>query len=246
MNPFTVVVPLIPQHDSKIKKLFKTLSCETQLISEVILCRSETFMPHWILERKFNLLAKHCGLKVPVIVDSIRGVARDGTNRNRGWKIAKAPYVAFMDADDSYTTNRLEILHNVFLKFDPDAVIHDYRSSDGDAVFDVGVNLDDIKVSACRLAEFKKEGEEFFSVCDVEGNPLQIHFAHLTVKTDLRGSIQFSNRFPAADAQMTQDLLVLKKSVQYVASKLSGWERDRSIRYKVRLLRGRLSKHFSS
>jgi hypothetical protein len=39
---FTVVVPLIPQHDFEVKRILKLLANEQNLIERVIICRSET------------------------------------------------------------------------------------------------------------------------------------------------------------------------------------------------------------
>lgn len=246
MNCFSIVVPLIPQHDSKIRHLFRSLAKENYLIREIILARSESFAPKWLLEAKFRLIAKTIGLNANIIVDSVRGIARDGTNRNRGWAIATAPYVAFLDADDHYVDNRLEVIYAIFSEHTPDAVIHNYVSFDEevqDLRFSSGKS---VATKNCQLAKSKLEGEEFFAVCDEDFIRLQIHFAHLTLKTNIRDSMKFSDRFPAADAQMTQDLLLNGKKVLYTDQKLSSWVRDRSARYKFRLIRRRLSSLFTT
>jgi hypothetical protein len=246
MHYFSIVVPLIPQHDSKLKSLFEGLASQNSLIKEVIICRSESFAPDFLLQIKFRLIARFGGLKAPIIINSFRGMARDGTNRNRGWLAATAPYVAFLDADDKYARNRIEIIHQALVTSNADAVLHDYHSQHEKPGKFEEVVFDKSKINNCQLAKIKDENEEFFAVCDQDDRRLQIHFAHLTLKTNLRDEMKFSDRFPAADAQMTQELLVNKKSMIYIDLKLSSWVRDRSIRYKIRLVRTRAKTHFTN
>jgi len=245
MHYFSIVVPLIPQHDSKLKSLFEGLAPQNSLIKEVIICRSESFAPDFLLRTKFRLIARGRGLRAPIIINSFPGMARDGTNRNRGWLAATAPYVAFLDADDKYARNRLEIIHQALVTTNADAVIHDYYSQYEAADKFEEATFDESKLNDCQLAEIKDENEEFFAVCDQDNRQLQIHFAHLTLKTNLREAMKFSDRFPAADAQMTQELLVNKKLTVYIDLKLSRWVRDRSIRYKIRLVRTRVKTYFT-
>ena len=246
MHYFSIVVPLIPQHDSKLKSLFEGLAPQNNFIKEVIICRSESLAPDFLLQIKFRLIARGRGLKAPIIINSFRGMARDGTNRNRGWLAATAPYVAFLDADDSYARNRLEIIHQALVTSNADAVIHDYHNQhETPGKFKQAI-FDESKIINCQLAKIKDEKEEFFAVCDKDNRRLQIHFAHLTLKTNLRDEMKFSDRFPAADAQMTQDLLLNKKTMIYIDLKLSSWVRDRSIRYKIRLVRTRVRSYFTN
>ena len=244
MSYFSIVVPLIPQHDSKIKVLFEGLAKENDFIKEIILCRSESLAPNWLLRMKFNYIAKISGVRAVVIIESIRGVARDGTNRNRGWAVSTAPYVAFLDADDLYAESRLQTLYEVFKLLNPDAIIHNYENLNVTLKSDNTIVIDHAKLKNCQLSKTKLELEEFYNICDEEGLHLQIHFAHLTVKTSLRNSVKFSDRFPGADTQMTQDLILHGCKVVYIDSKLSSWSRDRSVRYKLRLVRSRIKTLF--
>jgi hypothetical protein len=237
MKPFTVIIPLIPQHDYLLKEIFEDLSVESELIHEIIVSRSESFLPTALLEARFNKWAKKLNLDVEIKVDSVLKKAADGTNRARGWGKATATYIAFMDADDRYAKNRLSAILNIFEETGCDGVIHNYIEDDSSFVH---VNQKSSNSLRVRLTPPKSIEEEFGTITDSIGQPLPLHYAHLSVKNHICEEINYSDRFPGADVEFCQRLITSGKVLYYTPLKLSRWSRNRSFRYKLRLLRKRL------
>lgn len=230
----TIVIPLIPQHDFEIKNILKTLVGESDLVAEVIICRSESVGFESQILGKFNKMASEVKFLKPIRVSSVLEVARDGTNRNRGWKMVKSKYTAFIDADDDYHPSRIEKLVQILECSNADAVLHNYKS---DGSFE---NMDDDRKIPVFHKIFLKEGPEENTLrqfIDEKGNELRMHFAHLTVKTDLRETLQFSSRFPGADWEMANKIVENGYEMVYSPEELSAWKRDRSLRYRFRLFR---------
>lgn len=237
MEPFTVIIPLIPQHDQLLKKILLDLSAEEDLIHEIIVSRSESFLPRFILEAKFNNWAKKLDMRTKIRVSSVRTKAADGSNRARAWEMASTTYVAFMDADDRYAKNRLSIILKIFTDTNCDGVIHNYFEDDSS--FDHTESRDSLAFIT-QLSPPRTSGEEFGTITDVMGRSLPLHYAHLSVKNKLRESINYSDRFPGADIEFCQKILTSGRLLYYTPVKLSKWSRNRSFRYKLRLIRNRL------
>ena len=239
MRPFSIVVPLIPQHDNEILRLFKTLSVQQDYIEEIYLCRSESRLPLFLLNRKFEAMATAAKLSVPIILDLVSGVARDGENRNRGWMRSRAKYVVFLDADDSYSNTMLSEIYKCCSQYEPDAIIHDYNPENNFSESDITQSK--VLSERVNLAKTKHPREEFYEVVGEQETPLRIHFAHVTIKNSVKDDLKFSSRFPAADKEMTQILIKRGYSVYYINAALSGWSRNRSFRYRIRLFKNKLS-----
>ena len=238
-NPiFTVVIPLIPQHDFEIKRILKLLADEQHLIEKVIICRSETKGSVSKIRKRYLKYAKSVGFNKEIIVNSVKHVARDGTNRNRGWKLASTKYVAFMDADDLYSNTRLSTLLNFFDLTGADALLHNYNSLSLSNEINNEMTCHNIKIAV----EKNKEGTDY--LVDTFGNALKVHFAHVTVRNEIRDILMFTDRFPGADWEFATQLVSRGLNVQYLTQELSAWSRNRSIRYRLRLYKMRLSKKF--
>lgn len=236
-NPiFTVVVPLIPQHDFEIKRILKLLANEQYLIEKVIICRSETKGPVSKVKKRYLKYAKSVGFKKEIHVDFVKHVARDGTNRNRGWKLASTKYVAFMDADDLYSNTRLSTLLNFFDSTGADALLHNYSSLSLWTEIHNEMACNNTKI----VVEKDDTGTDY--LVDILGNELKVHFAHITVRNDIKDILMFTDRFPGADWEFATQLVFRGLNVQYLTQELSAWSRNRSIRYRLRIYKMRLSK----
>jgi hypothetical protein len=236
---FTVVIPLIPQHDFELKRILKLLAKEQHLINEVIICRSETKGSLDRIKKKYSRYANAVGFNKAINVNCVDSVARDGTNRNRGWQSATTDYVAFMDADDLYSEKRLTTLSEVLNSTNADGILHSYSSS-------ILLNdLSDISETKSNQIHVKKNKEGIDCLTDSLGNELKVHFAHITVRNHVKASLMFTDKFPGADWEFATQLVSQGFNVQYLNQELSAWSRNRSIRYKARLYRMKLSKKFS-
>jgi len=232
--PFTVVIPLIPQHDLEIKRILKLLANEQNLIHQVIICRSETKGSISKIERRFQKYARQVAFYKEIKVDCVKEVARDGTNRNRGWKRALSEYVVFIDADDLYSPTRLMILLDLFLLNQPDAIVHNY-SADGSPS---EINI--LKTQNLKNVRRDNDTEGYAYLADEAGNKLKVHFAHITVRNELKNILMFTDRFPGADWEFAVGVVDSGSRMIYLNEELSAWSRKRSFRYIVRIYRMKL------
>lgn len=239
---FDVVVPLIPQHDSQMNRIFSVLSRQNVGIGQVVLARSETWAPKKYLEYKFRKSAHLVGLKCTITVAPIRSMNTDGSNRNRGWKLCQNEYVVFLDADDNYSDDMLEVIQKCIESTGADAIIHNFKSEDLEPE-DKSLNLGSSKPPIrAFLAKKKDSNSEFFAIVNGEGEELKVHFAHLTIRRKLIDEFRYSDRFPGADQELVQRLVRDDVRVFYILKQLSSWSRERSLRYLVRIYRKRLFK----
>ena len=239
-NPiFTVVIPLIPQHDFEIKRILNLLTHEQHLINEVIICRSETKGSVAKVKEKYSRCANSVGFLKRVSIDCVRSVARDGTNRNRGWQTASTKYVAFLDADDLYSKNRLSTLLELFETTNADAILHNYSSSG------IPSEIFDATIQNIKKVTVKKNNDGVNYLSDMSGNELKVHFAHITLRNELKETLMFTDRFPGADWEFATEIVSRGFNVQYFTQELSAWSRNRSFRYKIRIFKLRLRKKFA-
>jgi len=234
---FTIVIPLIPQHDFEIKRILRILVSEQDLIKQVIICRSETRDLGKAAIKKYSRAAKSVGFQKDIIVDSVRGVARDGTNRNRGWHKTDSEFVAFLDADDLYSKNRLSVILDIFRTTEADAIVHNYNST-GSTSSDFE-NFSAYVSKSSKVFLGKKDNSSDF-LADKSGNPLKVHFAHICVRNEIRNHLMFTDRFPGADWEFATSLVALGYEMRYIDAELSAWNRKRSVRYLVRIYKMRV------
>ena len=165
-----------------------------------------------------------------------------GDNRNAGWDIATAEYVAFLDADDEYSSERFKILNLIIDKLHPDAVVHSFSFNEIDSVIAQSeqVILDSLVSSAAlRLATFP-DGKRNLGL-EVAGPGASnlilpagycdfgIHHAHVTVKNNIRNEIRFRTEFPRReDGLFCRDLLFSGYEIIFSSLKLSKWVTERS------------------
>jgi len=236
-SKFTVVIPLIPQHDFEIKRILKLLAYEQNLIKRVIICRSETKDSGRAARNRYKKYAESVGFLKEIYVDCVKNVARDGTNRNRGWLSADTEFVAFLDADDLYSKNRLSVILESFRNYKADAIVHNYNSIGGvssDFEFLGATKSDNPKVAIGK----KSDSNDYLA--DVNGNELKVHFAHITVRNEIKEKLMFTDMFPGADWEFATSLVKLGYEMRYIDAELSSWNRKRSARYLFRVYKMRL------
>lgn len=241
MEKVSVVIPLIPQHDSELRRIFEEISSESEIVGEVIICRSETIdiFSNYTF-RRYVKWAHAAGLTSKIILSHIKDSAPDGVNRNRGWEIATGDYVVFLDADDSYAKNRISAVISTMKHYNYDLFLHNYALEEESLA---EVSKKDTTFQAVSLkasnALFGKDG--LGPITDNAGNPLQIHHAHISIRNStIVRQIEFTNRFPGADTEFCKRAVSSELNCGYSSLKLSKWSRDRSLRYRARLLRKKL------
>jgi len=216
------------------------LAHEQELIGEVVVCRSETKLPNRLIKLKFDFIARCQKLSAPIIISTVSKIARDGENRNRGWAECKFPYIAFMDADDKYSRNRLKTLGHLMKLTNADVLLHNYSKEN--EIQTPNLTTEEFsEVLKLKLSIKEQTFTGFGKVTDLHDNEVRVHFAHVTVRNQLKSRISFTPRFPGADMEFSQQAIFSGLEVNYYPVALSEWGRKRSFRYRLRLL---LQKHF--
>jgi len=122
--PVSVIIPCYRCADT-IRRALDSIMLQTLLPEEIILVddfsndQNETIA---VLQSLRNLYYK-ANIKI-VQLDKNSG---PGSARNAGWKQASQPYLAFLDADDSWHPNKLEIQYQ-WMAEHPDAVLSGHQS----------------------------------------------------------------------------------------------------------------------
>ncbi|WP_162143093.1 glycosyltransferase family 2 protein [Pedobacter glucosidilyticus] len=118
----SVIIPCY-NCSSTIERSINSILNQTRLPREVILVDDKS--TDNTLEILNHLAKKH--EEIPLIILSLSENSGPGIARNRGWKRAKYPWLAFLDADDLWHSQKLEIQTNV-LGLHPDVYLCGHNS----------------------------------------------------------------------------------------------------------------------
>lgn len=262
---FSIIVPLVPQHDSYFFDFLLDLAGHPENIGEVIASRSSGDSENIErFDKKLQDFLSLTGNLFPVRVLHSENSLLAGENRNRAWAIAVYDYVVFCDADDSYSPFRLKMFEDAIKRFKPDLLVHDYFSGSRPVqyAYKEPNELEYVLSPEIYEATFLDKPRERESEGKVSGdtnirvpfkidNHVKVHHAHACVRTSLRNSIQFGNTFRAEDGQFCRDILERHHIVVYIPWELSTWIYSRSTAPKnnlqtLRKILNRVKKAFSS
>lgn len=184
------IIPIIPDHLSFLPRLLKNLHCSSLPFDEVIVVASGF---DFIKSRKLETIATKSKNHKLKIVNTV--LAPAGTNRNLGALEATSRFIAFLDADDLYRKDRLEILLEILKSENATAVVHDYVRFRLPIVGYVALFLASV---ADRLF-IKKRLTSVLSITERSALSTNIvdsgrlHHAHVLVDKEMLGAIAFSD-----------------------------------------------------
>jgi hypothetical protein len=239
---FSIIIPLVPQHDDYFFRFLVELSNSPDKVGEVIASRSnDNFRNIAKFQLRLDAFLSENLLPFPVKVLCSTERLLAGENRNRAWACAKYDYVVFCDADDEYSPFRLLMLGEAISLFKPDLVVHDYFSGvrPVEYRYERPENLDYVQSKELFEATFldvpRNRGKEGERAGDTNlrvplklNNHIKIHHAHSCVKNNLREKFQFGTTYRAEDGQFCRDILESRNPVVYIPWELSTWVYSRS------------------
>ena len=123
-NPSIAIgIPCIPKHVKHLPELMESIKKQTISPTEVILGISETDK-----QEADKLLKQYSSILLPskLIVTSTAERALAGKNRNRISDHCTADLISFIDADDLMHPQRNEILLDVYKRYRPRSIVHQY------------------------------------------------------------------------------------------------------------------------
>ena len=119
--PISVCIPCIPRDTPKLKRCLDSIENQTCIPSEVIIGHSE------MNDNSKNKLLdqlKSYSYSFNIVISNIPGKGFAGKNRNRAAMAAKEKYISFFDSDDTMHRQRLQIIYELFEKYNVNCIVH--------------------------------------------------------------------------------------------------------------------------
>lgn len=121
----SVVIPCYRCADS-IERAVASVASQTLLPAEILLVEDFSEDGGETLSALYRLQEKFCGT-VSIEIIPMEKNCGPGTARNAGWEAASQPYIAFLDADDSWHPRKLEIQYE-WMKSRPEVALTGHES----------------------------------------------------------------------------------------------------------------------
>jgi glycosyltransferase involved in cell wall biosynthesis len=251
-----IVVPIVPKDHKYLSRLLREFENSRRIPTNVILAASSQTEESL---QQINKAISSLKLTFQVIIESTSGTRLAGENRNVGASRATSTYIAYCDADDSYSWNRLYRAAQVIDKEDPDLLIHSYsvlsprfwllfklvkRDIAGtkdilEATFPDGTRDTELEIAG-------KSGMTNLKLPPRFGDNYRIVHGHTIAKRST--PIKFTSKSRCEDGVFCRDFVFLGYKVIYLNEKLSNYNRP-TIRKVIRAyfpLIVRLKKKISS
>jgi glycosyltransferase involved in cell wall biosynthesis len=232
---FSIVVPLVKDHDAYIPKLFATLSIEKELVTEIIIARSH--LPsnqNEHFERFIKASASDAGLIGKEVLVKSESKQNAAQNRNAGGMKAKSQWICFLDADDDYSEFRLRYLCQIIKNHsESNLILHSYTYKNELLNWPMPTNFEKCK------DKIKRETQKFVASGDqgnsnlnvpVKGSGLnRIHHGHITVKKEVFQKVKFqANLREKEDGVFCNSVLREFGGAYYLPTALSLYNIERS------------------
>ena len=228
---FSIVIPVVEQHDKFLPALISGLCKEAHLIEEIIICRGgldESKRDQYICW--LNQFTKSQGKVIPLFLESSRKSRNAGRNRNIGAQKAKSDWIAFIDADDIYSDERLSILKKVIEK-NPgtNLILHSYTYQNELGEYPlIQVNqqtsfepiLNEVLYNENHEGTNSEENTNI-KVPVSAGGRSRVHHGHVTVRKSVFEKIHYITEGVAEDGKFCRRVLQELGGVIYLAVPLS-------------------------
>ena len=251
-----IVVPIVPKDHKYLSRLLREIQHSRRIPARVIIAASSQSESS-IAE--LSKIVESRNFDFQVSVEATAGSRLAGENRNVGWTKVTAPFVAFCDADDSYSWNRLYRVSELIKRYSPDLITHSYSfqaprlwllfrfrnsklASFEDlhcATFPRGFRNRDLEIG--------EDGKTNLVLPAIFGPRARIHHAHTVVRSD--APIRFSSKVRCEDGVFCRDMVYQGFKVIYTTERLSNYERptiSNVSRRFYRLVRTLVTRAFSS
>ena len=144
--PVSVIIPCYRSAQT-IQRAIESVRFQTQLPAQTILIDDASG------DGSINILLELQGAypELNIVVDSLEYNLGPGAARNRGWDLATQPWIAFLDADDAWHPEKLELQCN-WISAHSDAVLVGHETSEiSDQDLAAWSKLDPLKASPKEL-----------------------------------------------------------------------------------------------
>lgn len=232
-NLFSIVIPVIPKHFKYIPTLLSELNQESILIGEVLICASSVTDAS---RRNLEVMVENYSNSLSVRIFSTTESRTAGENRNIGWGKANFEFISFLDADDIYHPNRLNLISRIIDENKIDALVHDYFRLAPRSLFSMSkifqfkvVNT--ASLLAANIVRLKTilppgeiySGESNLELPDTLKISSRVHHGHLVVRRTI--PLRYSSRRFGEDGELVVDLLKSNYNLVYINVKLSIYDR---------------------
>ena len=232
---FSIVVPLVKDHDAYIPKLFATLSIERDLIVEVIIARSQLSASQTKnFERYINSCALDVGLTNKVVFENSMDKQNAAQNRNAGGIRAKSEWICFLDADDEYSEYRLRYLSLIIKKYpEVNLILHSYTYKSElphwSMPTDLKKSINQVEAETQEFSENKESKNSNLTVPLENTGNNRIHHGHITVKKKVFQETKFLIDHPGQEDGLFCNVVLSKYgNVKYFPLALSIYNVERS------------------
>ena len=227
-----IVIPIVPKDHKFLLRLLREIQCSRCIPTNVIIAASSQSEDS--LEEIKNIASKN-DFDFQIYIEATEGLRLAGENRNAGWGKATSKYVAFCDADDSYSWNRLYRACKLIEKYSPDLILHSYAFQTPRLwlLFKLGITrlaqtqdfYDATFPNGARNTELEigEKGLTNLELPSRFGAKARIHHAHAIVRTAV--PVRFSSKVRCEDGVFCRDMVYQGFNVIYSNEKLSNYER---------------------
>jgi len=202
----SIVIPCHPPYFQYLDRLFVNINTQTLLPLDVILvCSQCTQEKASFLYKQLELVKR--GYELSII--SSEDVCFASENRNKGVVLAKGDYIMFLDADDIYHKQKIEITSKMIEICNPNIIMHHF--------YNTTVNLNETITNIIydRLDEFIKQNyfprnRENEITSEYTGFSLlrDIHYGSTVVKKSIFDTVKYENKMKLGeDGLFVRDVL---------------------------------------